>query len=446
MPPAPRARASTLLARQHGVPLERARRGRRRSARASSWSARAPRARRRSAARASPTRWTSRWPICATPGSTACRAPWAGSRRRLGRRRAARAQEALSRCAASSASSLPARPGGRGRSPRSALFALQHRGQESAGVARQRRRAADALQGPGPDQRRSSTSGACRACAAHLAIAHCRYSTTGSTVWENAQPTFRLGPRPGRSRSATTATSSTPASCSAQLEGGRTRLPATTDTELLTALLADEPAARHRRGAGAGPADASGAPTAWSILDEQRVIGVRDPHGFRPLVLGRLPRHGADGRPVGRRHRRLGARLGDGRPRHRRRRVRARRRAGRDRRPRAGPASPVSVRFAEGHEQLCVFELIYFARPDSYMLGRNLYEARRRMGMQLAARAPGRGRPRHAGARHRARRPPPATPRRRASRIARAWSATATPAGRSSSRPRRCASAASTSS
>ena len=46
------------------------------------------------------------------------------------------------------------------------------------------------------------------------------------------------------------------------------------------------------------------------------------------------------------------------------------------------------MRFAEGHEQLCVFELIYFARPDSYMLGRNLYEARRRMGEQLAREAP----------------------------------------------------------
>ena len=52
------------------------------------------------------------------------------------------------------------------------------------------------------------------------------------------------------------------------------------------------------------------------------------------------------------------------------------------------PGGPRSVRFAEGTEQLCVFELIYFARPDSYMLGRNLYEARRRMGEELAREAP----------------------------------------------------------
>jgi amidophosphoribosyltransferase len=45
---------------------------------------------------------------------------------------------------------------------------------------------------------------------------------------------------------------------------------------------------------------------------------------------------------------------------------------------------PRYVRFAAATPALCVFELIYFARPDSYMEGRNLYEARRRMGMQLA--------------------------------------------------------------
>ena len=49
---------------------------------------------------------------------------------------------------------------------------------------------------------------------------------------------------------------------------------------------------------------------------------------------------------------------------------------------------PRSVRFAPGREHLCVFELIYFARPDSYMLGRNLYEVRRRMGEALAREAP----------------------------------------------------------
>jgi len=50
--------------------------------------------------------------------------------------------------------------------------------------------------------------------------------------------------------------------------------------------------------------------------------------------------------------------------------------------------APRSVRFADANPKLCVFELIYFARPDSYMEGRNLYEARRQMGMQLAREHP----------------------------------------------------------
>ena len=62
---------------------------------------------------------------------------------------------------------------------------------------------------------------------------------------------------------------------------------------------------------------------------------------------------------------------------------------------------PRSVRFAEATPALCVFELIYFARPDSYMEGRNLYEVRRRMGDAARRRAPGRRRPRHARAGHR---------------------------------------------
>src|SRR6184192_598859 len=52
---------------------------------------------------------------------------------------------------------------------------------------------------------------------------------------------------------------------------------------------------------------------------------------------------------------------------------------------------PRSVRFAPAQPALCVFELIYFARPDSYMEGRNLYEARRRMGMELAGEHPADG-------------------------------------------------------
>ena len=74
------------------------------------------------------------------------------------------------------------------------LFALRHRGQESAGLAVSDGEQLMLYKDLGlissvlDERRLPSLRG-------RLAIAHCRYSTTGSTVWENAQPTFRLGPR-----------------------------------------------------------------------------------------------------------------------------------------------------------------------------------------------------------------------------------------------------------
>src|SRR2546428_11600365 len=75
-----------------------------------------------------------------------------------------------------------------------------------------------------------------------LAIAHCRYSTTGSTVWENAQPTFRRGPRRAIAIGHNGNLVNT-RELLGQLRGGRAPLPASTDPEVLTALLAAGPAA-----------------------------------------------------------------------------------------------------------------------------------------------------------------------------------------------------------
>ncbi|MEA2545902.1 MAG: amidophosphoribosyltransferase [Chloroflexota bacterium] len=272
------------------------------------------------------------------------------------------------------------------------LFALQHRGQESAGVAVSDGEQLMLYKDLGMiasvlDERRlPSLKG-------ELAIAHCRYSTTGSTVWENAQPTFRLGPRRALAIGHNGNLVNT-RELLTQLSGGRTRLPASTDTELLTALLADEPAADTIDALVRVLPRVHGA-YSLVVLDERRVIGVRDPFGFRPLVLGRLPAGGPDGEPIA-----PGLWPGDDDA-----------TAGwvlssettgldivgaeyvRDVEPgeivvlEAGRA-PRSVRFAEATPALCVFELIYFARPDSYMEGRNLYEVRRRMGEELAGEHP----------------------------------------------------------
>jgi len=267
------------------------------------------------------------------------------------------------------------------------LFALQHRGQESAGLAVSDGEQLMLYKDLGMisnvlDERRLPS------LRGQLAIAHCRYSTTGSTIWENAQPTYRLGPRRALAIGHNGNLINT-RDLLDQLRGGRARLPASTDTELLTALLADEPADDSVEALRRVLPRVRGA-YSLVILDERRVIGVRDPFGFRPLVLGRLPRtvdpgdglwHGDDGDAgwclssetaaldiVGAEY-------------------------VRDVQPgemvilEPGHA-PRSVRFADATPALCVFELIYFARPDSYMEGRNLYEARRKMGMQLAMEHP----------------------------------------------------------
>ena len=272
------------------------------------------------------------------------------------------------------------------------LFALQHRGQESAGLAVSDGRELFLYKDLGLvsqvlDERHLP------GMRGDLAIAHCRYSTTGSTIWENAQPTLRLGPRRALAIGHNGNLVNTRELLDG-LTGGRARLPASTDTELLTALLADEPAADTVDALVRVLPRVRGA-YSLVVLDHDRIIGVRDPHGFRPLVLGRL-RNTNDDRDdtvetlwaaddpsasgwilasettaldiVGAEY-------------------------VRDVEPgelvilRSGEA-PRSVRFAEPTPSLCVFELIYFARPDSVMEGRNLYEARRRMGMRLALEHP----------------------------------------------------------
>ena len=255
------------------------------------------------------------------------------------------------------------------------IFALQHRGQESAGIAVSDGKDVMVYKDLGlvdqviDERRLESLRG-------HLAIAHCRYSTTGSTIWENSQPTFRLGPRRAVAVGHNGNLVNTQALLD-QLPGGRSRLVGTTDTELLTALLATEPGADVVEALTGLLPRVSGA-YSLVVMDEGRVVGARDPYGFRPLVMGVIP--SADGETwclasetaaldV------LGAEYV------------------RDVEPGelvvlGEPGGPRSVRFAEGKEQLCVFELIYFARPDSYMLGRNLYEVRRRMGEELAREAP----------------------------------------------------------
>src|SRR5690606_26162508 len=121
----------------------------------------------------------------------------------------------------------------------------------------------------------------------HIAVGHCRYSTTGSPTWENAQPTFRSTEAGGLALAHNGNLINTP-ELAARLEPGV--LTATTDTEVLTALLA-----AHGTAADGDPLaavrqilpDARGA-YSLVFMGEQTLYAARDPEGVRPLVLGRL--------------------------------------------------------------------------------------------------------------------------------------------------------------
>ncbi len=229
----------------------------------------------------------------------------------------------------------------------------------------------------------------------HLAIAHCRYSTTGSTIWENAQPTFRLGH--GRSIAiGHNGNLVNTRELLSHLEGGKTRLPATTDTELLTALLADDPSDDTVEALKRVLPTVRGA-YSLAILDEKRVIGVRDPFGFRPLVLGRLEPEPGD--PEGERSGGWVISSEIGGHRSRRRNGRPRHRAGRDRGPRAGQGAGLGPLRRRPRTALRL-------RADLLRPARFLHAGPQPLrvaapdGRCSCSRSPGRSRPRDAGPGH----------------------------------------------
>jgi amidophosphoribosyltransferase len=254
------------------------------------------------------------------------------------------------------------------------LYALQHRGQESAGIAvsdghrimvhKEMGLVAQVFDEP-----------ALTALTGHLAVGHCRYSTTGASVWDNAQPTFR-----------STATTSLALGHNGNLINtrelaalldpagpGRAGIAATSDTDVLTALFVSD----------RGPADVGAAAAAvlplvkgaYSLvfIDEQTLYAARDPHGFRPLVLGRLK----GGWVVASETAALdivGATF-----------VRE-----------VAPGELLcingrgvrSVTFAAPRPSGCLFEYVYLARPDTTISGQGVHATRVAVGRRLAAEHP----------------------------------------------------------
>ncbi|MEU6034634.1 MULTISPECIES: amidophosphoribosyltransferase [Actinomadura] len=254
------------------------------------------------------------------------------------------------------------------------LYALQHRGQESAGIAVSDGSRIVVFKDMGLVSQVFDES-VLNTLRGHIAVGHCRYSTTGSPTWENAQPTFRSTEAGGLALAHNGNLINTP-ELAARLEPGV--LTATTDTEVLTALLATHGTLAD----GSDPVGAArqllpDARGAYSLvfMDEQTLYAARDPEGVRPLVLGRLEDLG--GWVVASETAALdivGAAF-----------VRE-----------IEPGELVAIdgegvrseRFAEPRPKGCLFEYVYLARPDTTIAGRSVQATRVEVGRRLAREHP----------------------------------------------------------
>ena len=258
-----------------------------------------------------------------------------------------------------------------------ALYALQHRGQESAGIA------TAPLGGSLMAVREQGlvsqvfNEHMLRSLVGDLAIGHVRYSTTGSSEWENAQPIVRDD---GRTIAlAHNGNLINAVELYSELRERGVSFRSTSDSEIIAALLATHPADTLEDAVADVLPRLRGAYSTVAMT-EDRVIAFRDPQGIRPLALGVIPAE--NGQPdvycvasescafdlIGARYLRE---------------VRPGELVTLDR-------SGLSSRLvAPGQRHaFCVFEYIYFARPDSIIGGQRLQVARARMGEILWREAP----------------------------------------------------------
>jgi len=251
------------------------------------------------------------------------------------------------------------------------LYALQHRGQESAGIV--------ASDGHGLHLERGMGLVAdvfgeirLRRLKGSLAIGHVRYSTTGSSQLKNAQP-IMANYRRGSVALAHNGNLVNADLLKAELEREGSIFSSTTDTEVIVHLIARSASDNLLEATAEALSRVSGA-YSLVIMNETELLGIRDPHGFRPLSLGRLgdawvlasetcafdlidatfvrdvePGEFVHITPQG---------MKSYRP--------------------LPPARPAQ----------CIFEYIYFSRPDSLLYGQNVATVRKALGRQLAREAP----------------------------------------------------------
>ncbi|HEX2039093.1 MAG TPA: amidophosphoribosyltransferase [Acidimicrobiales bacterium] len=260
------------------------------------------------------------------------------------------------------------------------LYALQHRGQESAGMAVSDGETVTIDKDMGlvsnvfNEYKLAALPG-------HLAIGHTRYSTTGSSTWRNAQPVYR---RPGESGFALAHNGNLTNTGDLAAEAGMLPGVVASDSDLVAELLAAEyppEGEGHSDGRDLERALLKVLPRlegafSFVLMDSAHIIGVRDPNGFRPLCLGKVDTGWvlASETPA---LDVIGAHF-----------VRE-----------IDPGEMIVVDAAGTRSlhpfpserlrpKLCIFEFVYFARPDSKLYGKEVHGARRRMGELLAEQAP----------------------------------------------------------
>jgi amidophosphoribosyltransferase len=250
------------------------------------------------------------------------------------------------------------------------LFALQHRGQESAGIAVSEGGRLTVLRDMGlvaqvfNEQQLQALPG-------ELAIGHTRYSTTGANRWANAQPLIHHG----QARTVALGHNGNLVNVEElreELLAEGLRLGSGSDTEVIAALVARDEAPLPQAVANA----MQRLEGAYSVtaLSEETLVAFRDPHGFRPLTVGRI----GDDWVIASETCALdliGAEVV------------------RDVQPgeivwidREGLRSAQGI--PTGRNAICIFEHVYFARPDSSVAGVGIHGARVRMGERLAQEAP----------------------------------------------------------
>jgi amidophosphoribosyltransferase len=271
------------------------------------------------------------------------------------------------------------------------IYALQHRGQESAGMAVSDGEAITVVKDMGLvttvfDERTLSC------LPGDLAMGHTRYSTTGASEWRNAQPVYRSVGGSGFALGHNGNLTNT-----LQLAEKAGMFPGViaSDSDFVAELLAAQFPTPVDTGDGQSSSTPEGAlesalktvlpllegAFSFVVLDAGHVMGVRDAHGFRPLCLGRLgPAEAPEGWVLASETPALdivGATfvrelepgelvIIDG----------------------TGVRSEQAIPTDLTDPHLCIFEFVYFARPDSRLYGREVHAARRRMGERLAAQAP----------------------------------------------------------